>query len=136
MQMLWVALVAVAMLDSLSMKMANRVMVSKLNIVYMHTYFCKNSNSVLSHLNCLELDRVSLYHPCSHSLNTHTILHAQHYVCIVSDIDECVDISLCHQICNNTVGSFVCDCRPEFQLASDGRTCEGIKHVIKVNVEQ
>ena len=56
--------------------------------------------------------------------------------CIVSDINECEDSSPCHQICNNTSGSFICDCVPGFKLAGDGQTCEGIKHFVKVSVKQ
>ena len=43
------------------------------------------------------------------------------------DIDECEDSSLnnCDQLCNNTEGSYHCDCKSGFQLAADQATCEG-----------
>lgn len=42
------------------------------------------------------------------------------------DIDECsVDLSPCHQLCNNIIGSFRCDCVKGFELK--GKTvCEVI----------
>ena len=42
-----------------------------------------------------------------------------------TDIDECV-MPVCEQVCNNTDGSFGCDCNPGFNLLSNGRSCEGI----------
>ena len=43
------------------------------------------------------------------------------------DINECTDgISNCDQICNNTIGSFTCDCHSGYILANDGHTCLGI----------
>ena len=42
------------------------------------------------------------------------------------DIDECaVNNSNCEEMCNNTLGSFVCDCRAGFALQPDGLTCGG-----------
>ena len=41
-----------------------------------------------------------------------------------ADIDECQDKSHdCNHICNNTVGSYVCDCKPGFVLHGGGRHC-------------
>ena len=48
------------------------------------------------------------------------------YYCAVcgSDLDECAaNSSLCHQICENTVGSYTCTCEVGFRLR-DG-LCEG-----------
>ena len=43
------------------------------------------------------------------------------------DIDECLSPDNgCEQICNNTVGSYVCSCMNGFTLNADGRTCDGI----------
>ena len=43
-----------------------------------------------------------------------------------TDIDECAEqLDECQQICNNTIGSYVCDCHIGYALNSDGRTCRG-----------
>ena len=42
------------------------------------------------------------------------------------DINECGQgTHNCEQLCINTVGSFVCNCRSGYRLSSDGRTCSG-----------
>ena len=41
------------------------------------------------------------------------------------DINECDGAHPCIQICNNTPGSYVCDCNPEYRLNSDGISCRG-----------
>ena len=41
------------------------------------------------------------------------------------DINECATSRPCHQICNNTEGSFRCNCEEGFRLDSDGATCIG-----------
>ncbi len=38
------------------------------------------------------------------------------------DIDECAG-NVCEQICVNTIGGYVCTCRPGFNL--DGEECVG-----------
>ncbi|KAG5877177.1 hypothetical protein JTB14_015575 [Gonioctena quinquepunctata] len=44
-------------------------------------------------------------------------------VCI--DIDECLNRNGgCQQICVNEVGSYRCECTPEYQLRKDNKTCE------------
>ena len=48
------------------------------------------------------------------------------YVFITTDVDECADgISGCSDICNNTVGSYICGCPIGYQLANDDRNCMG-----------
>ena len=43
-----------------------------------------------------------------------------------SDVDECAEnTDGCEQICTNTIGSFICDCRTGYTLNSDGRNCQG-----------
>ena len=43
-----------------------------------------------------------------------------------SDINECENSNGgCDHICNNTIGSFECDCRDGFLLDSDGLHCLG-----------
>ena len=43
-----------------------------------------------------------------------------------TEIDECAeDTDRCSQVCSNTVGSYLCDCRTGYTLASDGATCNG-----------
>ncbi|XP_046357626.2 uncharacterized protein LOC124135954 isoform X3 [Haliotis rufescens] len=39
-----------------------------------------------------------------------------------TDVNEC-DQNLCGQICNNTVGSYVCSCYTGFKLSQDKQTC-------------
>ncbi|KAK9681356.1 Calcium-binding EGF domain [Popillia japonica] len=39
------------------------------------------------------------------------------------DVDECKEYKPCDQICENTRGSFKCDCRESFTLQSDGQSC-------------
>ena len=44
-----------------------------------------------------------------------------------SDVDECANNNdnNCNQLCNNTEGSFVCDCQSGYKLNADGHTCDG-----------
>ena len=45
-----------------------------------------------------------------------------------SDINECLEgTDECQQVCNNTIGSYLCDCRIGYALNDDGRTCSGTK---------
>ena len=47
-------------------------------------------------------------------------------VFITLDIDECTEnTDGCGEICINTVGSFMCDCRTGHQLSTNNRTCQG-----------
>lgn len=45
----------------------------------------------------------------------------------LSDLNECLrdDLNNCDQTCTNTVGSYTCGCTAGYQLASNGRTCNG-----------
>ena len=51
------------------------------------------------------------------------------FICIIThvtvDINECEGYSGCHQVCNNTEGSYYCSCNTGFVLVVDNRTCEG-----------
>jgi len=43
---------------------------------------------------------------------------------LLPDTNEClVNNGGCDQICENTVGSFLCHCRENYKLEPDGRTC-------------
>ena len=43
-----------------------------------------------------------------------------------TDIDECAeDTDGCTQTCVNTIGSYLCTCRPGYRLANDTRGCNG-----------
>lgn len=42
------------------------------------------------------------------------------------DIDECVDDSRCWNLCNNTYGSFKCDCPDGYWLNRDGVSCQAV----------
>jgi len=45
----------------------------------------------------------------------------------VADMNECnIDNGGCDHECCNTIGSYVCKCRPGFQLDTDGRNCIGM----------
>ena len=40
------------------------------------------------------------------------------------DIDECkTGIAECNQICNNTIGSYKCDCHKGYELKENKKTC-------------
>ena len=41
------------------------------------------------------------------------------------DLDECMDSSLCDQVCENTFGGYECSCNPGYKLQMDNSTCEG-----------
>lgn len=42
------------------------------------------------------------------------------------DINECLDhLASCNQICNNTDGSYTCDCFTGYELKDNNRTCIG-----------
>ena len=43
-----------------------------------------------------------------------------------ADIDECLGAHGCQQICENNHGSYMCQCTEGFQLAADGKSCNGI----------
>ena len=42
-----------------------------------------------------------------------------------TDIDECSNNDLCEHECQNTIGSYQCQCDHGFQLGSDGHHCDG-----------
>lgn len=45
-----------------------------------------------------------------------------------ADVNECrrpLERRVCHHSCHNTVGSFLCTCRPGFRLRADRVSCEG-----------
>ena len=47
------------------------------------------------------------------------------------DIDECAtNTSRCSQKCNNTDGSFRCDCDEGYELSDDQRTCTDINECL------
>ena len=44
------------------------------------------------------------------------------------DVNECTEVtSKCHQVCNNMLGSYSCDCREGYILQSDQASCESGK---------
>jgi len=60
---------------------------------------------------------------CSLSLSLYVCMFV--YVC-VSDVDECLEhLDSCAFRCQNIPGSFHCLCPKGFELAADGRHCEG-----------
>lgn len=56
----------------------------------------------------------------------------------LTEKDECAqpDQGGCMDVCVNTIGSYRCDCRPGYELSSDGRRCEGgpIRNQMKCNM--
>ena len=70
--------------------------------------------------------------PCLLFTNVNALLTSSHYISfgldfcldLVSDIDECEQgMSDCEQTCQNTVGSYFCECNSGFLL--NGDVCEG-----------
>uniref|UniRef100_A0A673KU64 Latent-transforming growth factor beta-binding protein 2 n=1 Tax=Sinocyclocheilus rhinocerous TaxID=307959 RepID=A0A673KU64_9TELE len=54
------------------------------------------------------------------------------FVC-VTDIDECQDDSVCIQgHCQNTEGSFICNCEPGFILSSTGDQCNDVDECLEL----
>lgn len=53
-----------------------------------------------------------------------------HTVYFITDINECetADGDVCEQLCVNNVGSFTCDCEPQYILTTDQLTCLG-RHI-------
>ena len=48
------------------------------------------------------------------------------YIVFLTDINECENSGTCDHRCINTIGSFVCDCYPGYQLNDDLMTCSGM----------
>ena len=51
------------------------------------------------------------------------ILHNHNFL---TDINECNNNSTCDHRCINTIGSFICECNPGYQLNDDLVTCSGV----------
>lgn len=51
-------------------------------------------------------------------------LHSDGLTC--TDIDECAEIQpdVCSHNCLNTLGSYLCQCHPEYILEPDGQSCK------------
>jgi len=47
------------------------------------------------------------------------------FVFMTIDVDECLRPGMCQHSCRNTWGSFQCMCDDGYQLAVDGRSCDG-----------
>lgn len=63
---------------------------------------------------------------CDGTLVTSIAIENHWFVWCSLDINECVlGTDMCAQICNNTIGSYTCQCRIGFTLNSDGRGCGG-----------
>ena len=44
-----------------------------------------------------------------------------------ADVNECTaETHQCQQVCQNTIGSYMCTCNSGFVLDGDGRTCRGM----------
>ena len=57
------------------------------------------------------------------TVSTHTIYCSS----FLLDINECVDSNGgCHQLCNDTDGSYECSCYEGYQLMPDDVMCEGV----------
>ena len=53
------------------------------------------------------------------------------FVLFSVDIDECLEDQMCHQHCENTLGSFRCTCDAGYQLHADDITCVGKSYAHK-----
>ena len=66
------------------------------------------------------------------TLFVYFILHKRFYrpiLWLFTDIDECeTDNGNCQEQCNNTLGSYFCECGAGFALQPDERTCGGKAH--------
>ena len=65
-----------------------------------------------------------------YSVKVDYILHVQtvwHYVILsTTDLNECQDNNGgCGQVCNNSIGSFSCECYQGYELEDDGFNCTG-----------
>ena len=50
-------------------------------------------------------------------------------IAVFLDINECIrGTNGCAQLCNNTLGSYVCSCNSGYTLDADNRTCNGEGH--------
>ena len=50
---------------------------------------------------------------------------------LISDINECsINNGNCSQMCNNTIGSYVCSCSIGYLLSSNNRSCSGMCFII------
>ena len=50
------------------------------------------------------------------------------------DVNECTAYNdTCDQICNNTIGSFICSCRADYQLIESNNTCVDINECLNLN---
>ena len=59
-------------------------------------------------------------------LSTNADLHTYIQTIILTDINECENNSTCDHRCINTIGSFVCECNPGYQLNDHLMTCSGM----------
>ena len=49
------------------------------------------------------------------------------HVLFSSDVNECAtNNGNCVQVCTNTIGSYLCQCRVGYVLNADGRSCDGM----------
>ena len=51
------------------------------------------------------------------------MLHTLQQLCCVADINECEGSHPCHQVCEDTEGSFFCSCNSGFRLLEDDINC-------------
>ena len=51
------------------------------------------------------------------------------FILVNVDINECIrGTAGCTQICNNTLGSYICSCNSGYTLDADNHTCNGEGH--------
>ena len=60
---------------------------------------------------------------CLGTCGCHNANIIHYFSCIHADIDECIDTSLCDQVCENTVGSYTCGCYEGYVMTEN--QCQG-----------
>ena len=74
---------------------------------------------------------LSMRRPCLGSINVHFTRHCMLeqtliHLLLFQDVDECTtNNGGCDQMCNNIIGSFLCNCMTGYQLDRNGLDCNG-----------
>lgn len=93
----------------------------------------------ISHKEYVQLTLSVIYVPLLHFTHTHNAYSNENHsntdyvslpILMHTDINECVNSNGgCAQLCNNTVGSFLCGCNEGYFLNTDDVNCDGMLFV-------